>query len=141
MKQPFWAKIFFMDFVGHYIGMTDKEIVKDVRESIVALTKNDGSSDSFGSMMVKSSKERIMAKAAKASRENGSMGGRPLKLPNWNQFLDFIGREGIDYSDAREWWEMSIVDRKGKDRDGEPIRNWIVMLKNFCAAKAEKRSV
>lgn len=140
MKQPFWAKIFFIDFVGHYIGMTDDEIVNDVRESIVALTKNDGSSKSFGSMMVKSSKERIMAKAAEASRENGCMGGRPLKLPNWNDFLEFVGREGLDYTDARQWWEMSIVDRGGKDRDGKPIKNWIAMLLNFCKSKQEKRS-
>lgn len=140
MKQPFWAKVFFMDFVGHYVGMTDKEIASDVRESIAALTRNDDSSECFGAKIVRSSKERIRAKAAKASRENGSQGGRPPRLPTWTEFIDYVNTNGLDYSDARQWWEMSIVDRGGKDRDGKPIKNWIAMLLNFCKSKQDKRS-
>jgi len=84
--------------------------------------------------------DRANSAAAIASRNNGNAGGRPLKLPTWEEFLRYVNMHGMDYTDARQWWEMSIVDRKGKDRDGKPIKNWIVMLRNFCAAKQEKRS-
>ena len=140
MKQPFWAKVYFMDFVGHYVGMSDKEILKDVKESIVALTRNDDSTSSFGSKIVRSSKERIKARAARASRENGSFGGRPPKLPSWTEFLDYVNREGLDYTDARQWWEMTMVDRNGKDRYGNPIGHWIKSLHGFLKSKEEKRS-
>lgn len=65
---------------------------------------------------------------------------RTLPLPTWESFLSFVDGEGLDYSDAREWWEMTMVDRKGLDRYGKPIGNWKVTCRRFCEAKAKKRS-
>lgn len=65
---------------------------------------------------------------------------RTLPLPTWESFLSFVDGEGLDYSDAREWWEMTMVDRKGYDRSGKPIGNWKVTCRRFCEAKAKKRS-
>ena len=65
---------------------------------------------------------------------------RTLPLPTWEDFLSFVDGEGLDYSDAREWWEMTMVDRKGLDRYGKPIGNWKVTCRRFCEAKAKKRS-
>lgn len=64
---------------------------------------------------------------------------RTLPLPTWENFLSFVDGEGLDYSDAREWWEMTMVDRKGLDRYGKPIGNWKAALKRFCAAKINNR--
>ena len=64
---------------------------------------------------------------------------RTLPLPSWEEFLSYIDGEGLDYTDAREWWEMTMVDRDGKDRDGKPIRNWKLTCRRFCEAKTQKR--
>lgn len=140
MTEPFYAKIKFKDFISHFRKLTDEQIVEDIRKSMDDMEAGEAKGDSFGAFIVRVVNERMKSPAATASRENGKSGGRPLRLPNWNEFLSFVDRDGLDYSDARQWWEMSIVDRKGKDREGKPIKNWIVMLRNFCAAKQEKRS-
>lgn len=64
---------------------------------------------------------------------------RSLRLPAWDEFVAFIDQQGLDYTDAREWWEMTMVDREGKDRDGKPIRNWKGALKRFCSTKTANR--
>lgn len=64
---------------------------------------------------------------------------RTLPLPTWESFLSFVDGEGLDYSDAREWWEMTMVDRKGHDRNGKPIGNWKGALKRFCTTKTTNR--
>lgn len=63
----------------------------------------------------------------------------PVRLPDFVEFTRFIDAQGLDYTDAREWWEMTMVDRDGKDRDGKPIRNWKITCRRFCEAKAKKR--
>ena len=64
---------------------------------------------------------------------------RTLPLPTWEDFLSFVDGEGLDYTDAREWWEMTMVDRKGHDRNGKPIGNWKGALKRFCTTKTANR--
>lgn len=78
-NEPFWTKVFFQDFSAHFIEMTDQEIVKDVKKSLVALAKIDERNGSFGAKMVTWAKERMDTPAAEASRKNGSNGGRPPK--------------------------------------------------------------
>ncbi len=63
----------------------------------------------------------------------------PVRLPSFDEFTAFIDAQGLDYTDAREWWEMTMVDRDGKDRYGKPIGNWKVTCRRFCEAKANKR--
>lgn len=84
---------------------------------------------------------------ARESRRTGSSSVRgmakvaqpPVRLPDFDEFTAFIDAQGLDYTDAREWWEMTMVDRDGKDRYGKPIRNWKITCRRFCEAKAEKR--
>lgn len=76
-NESYWAKVLFREFVSHFIEMTDEDIVKDVRRSIVALTKLSDDGDSFGAKMVNWANERRTV--YKASAANGSMGGRPKK--------------------------------------------------------------
>lgn len=63
----------------------------------------------------------------------------PVRLPDFDEFTAFIDAQGLDYTDAREWWEMTMVDRDGHDRDGNPIGNWKITCRRFCEAKANKR--
>lgn len=69
---------------------------------------------------------------ALVSRRTGADSSRsdchsaPVRLPSFDEFTAFIDAQGLDYTDAREWWEMTMVDRGGKDRYGKPIGNWKV---------------
>jgi hypothetical protein len=64
----------------------------------------------------------------------------PVRLPSFDEFTQFVDQQGLDYTDAREWWEMTMVDRDGHDRDGNPIGNWKGAIKRFCKNRAAKRS-
>lgn len=64
---------------------------------------------------------------------------RSMKLPTTEQLYDFARAENLDETDAREWYEMTVVERAGKDRDGKPIRNWKGALKRFCTTKTANR--
>ena len=138
-KKVFWCKVFFEDFVSHFIGMSDREIAKDVRDSIVSLSRRESEGESFGSKMVRMSNERVASKAASASRENGSRGGRPPRIPTKQEFEEYVDSVGLDYSDARQWFEMTVVERAGKDREGNYIRDWKAAVVGFCESKKEKR--
>ena len=63
----------------------------------------------------------------------------PVRLPSFDEFTRFVDQQGLDYTDAREWWEMTMVDRDGHDRDGKPIANWKGALKRFCSTKTANR--
>ena len=76
-KESYWAKVLFREFVSHFIEMSDEQIVKDVKKSIVALTKLSCDGDSFGSKMVAWANERRMKYQSSAA--NGAFGGRPKK--------------------------------------------------------------
>ena len=78
--KSFWCKVFFSDFVFHYIGMTNKEIIKDIKESMIALSKVSEEGYSFGASMVRNANERMASRAANASRNNGLNGGRPKSI-------------------------------------------------------------
>lgn len=52
-----WAKIMFNDFINHFSTMDDKQIVKDVRSSITALSTDSEKGKSFGAKMVHISNE------------------------------------------------------------------------------------
>ena len=69
-----WAKIMYSDFISHYSGMDDKQIVRDVRKSIEDLTVENSRGKSFGAFIVKSTNERI-AKTSRLRKELGRKGG------------------------------------------------------------------
>ena len=72
--STYLAKIMFSDFIDHFSGMDDKQIVKDVRKSIEDLAEGNSRGKSFGAFIVKSAKERI-AKVRKKKVEAGRKGG------------------------------------------------------------------
>lgn len=53
---------------------------------------------------------------------------------------DFAAAEGLDTADARDWFEMTVVERDGNDRNGKPIVNWKGACKRFCTARAKARN-
>lgn len=65
---------------------------------------------------------------------------RSLPMPTTEQLYDFARAESIDEADARDWYEMTVVDRGGKDRNGNRITNWKAACKKFCVARAQRRT-
>ena len=63
------------------------------------------------------------------------------RLPSWQEVLEFVNERGLDYTDAREWYEMTVVDRKGNDKDGNRIANLKASLVGFCKVKYAKRRI
>ena len=96
MNDRFWAKVLFKEFIRHYRKLDDAQIVADVRKSMDDLEDLVDDADSFGSKMVRWSMERVDARPAEASRENGKKGGRPKKIPQDAP----NGNAGVDMSDA-----------------------------------------
>lgn len=72
--STYLAKIMFSDFIDHFSGMDDKQIVKDVRKSIEDLAECNSRGKSFGAFIVKSTNDRI-AKVRKKKVEAGRKGG------------------------------------------------------------------
>lgn len=56
------------------------------------------------------------------------------------EVYEFAKERHLDDIDCREWWEMTVRDRGGCDRDGNPILNWKGAVKSYCAAKAKRRA-
>lgn len=65
---------------------------------------------------------------------------RSLTLPTTEQLYDFARAENLDEADARDWYEMTVVDRDGHDRDGKRITNWKAACRKFCEGRANRRS-
>lgn len=61
-------------------------------------------------------------------------------MPSKEQLYDFARAESLDEADARDWYEMTVVDRDGNDREGNRITNWKAALKSFCRARAQRRN-
>lgn len=79
LKDIFWAKVLFKEFIRHYRKMNDEQIVNDIRQSMDDLEDLNEEGSSFGAKMVHWSLERADEPPAIASRENGKKGGRPRK--------------------------------------------------------------
>lgn len=58
---------------------------------------------------------------------------------DFEEVKDFIAQNGLDYDDARLWWQRNFVERDGIDKDGKPIKNWKGALVNACKAEEAKR--
>ena len=95
---------------------------------------------------------RTSAKTLYEARQNQREGEGSLRLGghvtpsrtcrpprDFEEVKDFIAQNGLDYDDARLWWERNYVERDGIDKDGKPIKNWKGALVNACKAEETKR--
>ena len=78
VKDVWWDNVIFREFAAHFISMSDEQVVRDIRESVVKVINLDESGDSFGANMVRRAKERLCGRHDIAV-QNGKQGGRPRK--------------------------------------------------------------
>ena len=141
-KDLYWAKVLFREFSSHFIRLTDEEIVRDIRESIVALTCLDQSGSSFGSKMVSWANERKTTRAAQASAKNGESGGRPPSAPipppaDKSEFAEFVAQKNLPENIAQDWYALNS-ERGWNDHVGNRIKNWKGALINYCKKELKK---
>lgn len=144
MNKIWWVKVSFDDFCAHYFDKSDDEIVKDVRQSVKSLLEKDGSGASFGAKMVREASKRISEKSV-IYRNNINVRWHPEKrktngAPTINDIYDFCHENDFCEGDARDFYEMTFVERGGKDRNGNQVTNWKGMMKRFCESRARKRN-
>lgn len=102
LKDRFWAKVAFKEFIRHYRKMTAEQKAADIDASMDALEDLDDTGNSFGSKMVRWSMERV--DQYPMAQENGKKGGRPRKsLTADGDSANIYGDAAIsDFSEARE---------------------------------------
>lgn len=67
---------------------------------------------------------------------------RQTPLPkSTDDVMDMAFKFNLDGDDAYQWWQMTMVERHGNDRWGNPIWNWKGALINYCKVMAAKRAV
>ena len=142
MKREFWVKMEFAEFCSHYLNMTQKEVFNDVKESMADMMLGNSAGKSFGAKMVAKARERL-AKLGPINSENGKKGSNAkygIPLPkNKQEVIEFAIDNGLDTDDASTWAEINLKERRGKDKDRNPINNWKGALTNYCKAMADKR--
>lgn len=65
---------------------------------------------------------------------------RQTPLPkSTDDVMDMAFKFNLDGDDAYQWWQMTMEERHGNDRYGNPIWNWKGALVNYCKVMAAKR--
>lgn len=65
---------------------------------------------------------------------------RQTPLPkSQEEVQDMVFKFNLDGDDAYQWYQMTMVERNGNDRWGNPIWNWKGALVNYCKVMAAKR--
>ena len=57
-----------------------------------------------------------------------------------HEVIEFAIDNGLDPDDASTWAEQNLRERRGRDKDGNPINNWKGALTNYCKAMKTRRS-
>lgn len=145
----------FSDFSSHYCNLSDSEIVEDVKKSVNALIVASPEGECFGAKMVRKANE-MAARKSEIYRQNVNLRWHPKEestkdnekhgnqdkfvAPSIEDIYDFASLNGLDHSDARDWYDMTVVDRGCKDKSGNPIANWKGAVKRFCQSRERGRN-
>lgn len=140
-KRLTWFRFFPSDWI-EVLGMSEKQAGKRFKELITRLSVNKAPSNSVEESMIKDSfeyteKKRLAALNRWRERE---MTRTPQQLPkNRQEVIDFAVDSGLDVDDAVTWAQINLSERKGRDKDGNPIVNWKTMCSAYCASVDKKR--
>ncbi len=140
-KRLTWFRFFPSDWI-EVLGMSEKQAGKRFKELITRLSVNKAPSNSVEESMIKDSFEYTEKKrlaALKRWRER-EMNMNSMTLPkNKQEVIDFAVESGLDVDDAVTWAQINLSERKGKDKDGNPIVNWNAACSAYCASVEKKR--
>ena len=150
---PKWLKLPILDFMREVYAREDDPdtLAKWVLGFTRAITFGNRESECelANSMLIESME--YYRKKSEAGRKGGvaSTRARGLKpkfesgrIPpprSFDEVVAFVETQGLDYDDARLWWQRNFVERPGCDKDGVVFDNWKGALVNACRAESKKR--
>lgn len=130
-------------------GRPRKDTTADAPTRVDGEFKSDSGNAGNMESATSANNSRVTTTHARQSQREGEgslrLGGhvtpsRTCRPPrDFDEVKDFIAQNGLDYDDARLWWERNYVERDGIDKDGKPIKNWKGALVNACKAEETKR--
>lgn len=133
-----WFKFYPSDWLD-VLTMTEIDAGKRFKTMITRLSSNKAPEGSIEKSMIDESKyfsdkqrERVMKRWNKNKAE-------PLPR-NKQEVIEYAEDNSLDVDDALEWAQINLKDRGGKDKDGNPIRNWKMACSAYCAAMRNKRN-
>ena len=147
--QPKWVALPILDFLRKVRSFKDEpdkgwEWITEFTNALVV--GDECSSCELANKLVHEAKE-FFSKKEKAGRIGGqaSVNARRFmnKIPpprSFEEVVAFVDKQGLDYDDARLWWQRNFVERPGCDKDGVVFDNWKGALINACKAEAKKRN-
>ncbi len=121
----------------------DAKVAEAYRQLVYELVTGDYADGSAASRMRDEAVKMVEARSERAKAAAAARWGPPaesIPLPRKKQeVIDFALDNGLDMADVEQWIAMSLKDRKGKDKNGNNIKNWKGALINFCQKMADKR--
>lgn len=121
----------------------DAKVAEAYRQLVYELVTGDYTDGSAASRMRDEALKMLSARSEKAKLAAAARWGTPSEsfpLPRKKQeVIDFAVDNGLDMADVEQWIAMSLKERKGKDKNGNAIKNWKGALVKFCQKMADKR--
>ena len=138
-KKTWWVELEFNEFCIHYMNKKDDDIVKDVKSSVESFMSVNPEGENFGAKMVRKANE-AMERVSETNRRNANKRWNrehdECPLPkNKEEVRLFAVDHGLDVDYAMEWAELSLKERKGRDKAGNPIKNWKGALINYVKSR------
>lgn len=145
---PKWVALPILDFVRKVYSLKDdserlKDWIVDLANAL--MIGNSKSRCEMANTMITEATDRF-SKKSMAGRMGGIASGKARKFKNkiqpprsFDEVVKFVEAQGLDYDDARLWWERNFVERPGCDKDGVVFENWKGALVNACRAEEAKR--
>lgn len=122
----------------------DAKVAEAYRQLVYELVTGDYAEGSAASRMRDEAVKMIAARSERAKAAAAARWGSPaenIPLPKKKQeVIDFALDNGLDMADVEQWISMSLKERKGKDKNGNAIRNWKGALVKFCKSMNDKRA-
>lgn len=124
------------------LDMTNEQAGKIFKSVIGQLIRNNVPENSMAYPMYQRTNDYRRKKVAAANKRwENSKPKDPIPLPrNKQEVIDYAEDNSLDVDDALEWAQINLKDRGGKDKDGNPIRNWKMACSAYCAAMQNKRN-
>lgn len=136
-KKKREAFVWYKFFPCHWVNilmMTDNQAGKRFKQAITRLIDNNAPEGTEEHKMIA---ESVMFSERQRARINKRWGKIPLPK-NKAEVIAFAEDNGLDVDAALEWAEINLKERKGNDKNGEPIHNWKKACAGYCESLKNK---
>lgn len=131
-----WFKFYPSDWIN-VLTMPDKQCAECFKNLVSRLMKNEAPEGSKEAEMIGESEN--YSKQRREAVMKRWQSNKPIQLPrNKAEVIAFAEDNGLDVDAALEWAEINLKERKGNDKNGEPIHNWKKACAGYCESLKNK---